>query len=98
MATEADEVGAALSLRYRVFVMEMGYRLGAEGDGLDRDGFDDWCDHLILADTTTGELIGTHRAIAGGEALRRGGLYSGTQFDLGRLDPIAPHILQGSRT
>ena len=98
VATESEELGAALSLRQRVFVSEMGYRAGAGGGDLDRDGFDDWCDHLILMDTASGELIGTQRAIDGGEAVRRGGLYGGDQFDLGRLAPIAPRILQGSRT
>jgi len=96
LATEPDELAAALGLRHRVFMTEMGYRAGA--DGFDRDAFDDWCDHLILIDSETGELIGTHRAIDGGEAMRRGGLFCGTQFDLARLDPIAPRILQGSRT
>jgi len=98
LATEADELDAALSLRHRLFVIEMGYLGGADADGIDRDGFDDWCDHLILADAATGELIGTHRAIDGREALRRGGLYGDFQFDLSPLDPIAPMILQGGRT
>ncbi len=98
VATEAAEREAAYRLRHRVFVEEIGYRGGAIGDGLDRDDFDEWCDHLILIDSPSGELLGTYRAIWGGDAVGRGGLYGGSQFDLSALDPIAPQILQGGRT
>ena len=98
VATDDAEREQAFRLRHSIFFGEIGYRAGAVGDGLDRDEFDDWCDHLILIDTGSGELVGTYRAVWGADALRRGGLYGSFEFDLSPLDPIAPHILQGGRT
>ncbi len=97
LATDADEVDQALRLRHDVFLRELGYRPGAGADGRDVDAFDEWCDHLVLVDTSRRETIGTYRAIRGAEAVRRGGFYAAAEFDMRPLDPIAPRILQGSR-
>jgi putative hemolysin len=100
VATEAAEREAAYRLRHEVFFREQGY--GREGwvrsDERDVDEFDDWCDHLILFDTASKQVIATIRAIPGAEALRRGGFYASNEFDYAPLAPIAGHILQGSRT
>lgn len=98
LATEAHERDAAYRLRFDVFYREMGYGSNLAEDGRDVDSFDDWCDHLILVDTVAKRTIGTYRAIPGAEARRRGGFYGTYEFDFSPLDPIAPVILQGSRT
>jgi putative hemolysin len=98
LATETHERDAAYRLRHDVFFREMGYGNGLAPDGRDVDSFDEWCDHIILQDVETSQLIGTYRAIPGSEAIRRGGFYGEHEFDISPLGPIAAEILQGSRT
>jgi putative hemolysin len=98
VATTADEAEQAFRLRYQVFAVEGGYPLHHAAAGRDVDSFDEWCDHLILWDEDAGRVIGTYRAIRGGEAVRRGGFYGKHEFDFTALYPIADQILQGSRT
>ena len=99
LATEPREREAVFRLRYDVFVAEQGYRhVGTDaGPGLDVDHFDPWCDHLYIYDEERARVAGTYRAIRGSEALKRGGLYAGDEFDLAPLTPIAHEILQGGR-
>jgi putative hemolysin len=98
LATEPGEREEVYRLRFDIFVRECGYSPRSARGGLDRDAFDDWCDHLILWDSEKHRVIGTYRAIRGAEAMRRGGLYAGDEFDYSPLVPIADRILQGGRT
>lgn len=99
LATEEREREEAFRLRYDVFFREMGYGdKGIQPNGRDVDSYDDWCEHLILWDEEKQRLIGTYRAIPGGEAMKRGGFYGAVEFDLSPLEPMAGRILQGSRT
>jgi putative hemolysin len=98
LATDPAEREAAYRLRYEVFVRECGYRPAAAGSGREADGFDDWCDQLILWEAGADRLVATGRAIFGAEAARRGGLYGADEFDLAPLAPIVDRVLQGSRT
>jgi putative hemolysin len=99
VATEPRERDALFQLRYEVFVAEQGYgHAGTDaGPERDMDRFDSWCDHLFLFDDHRERVVGTYRAIAGVEALKRGGFYAGDEFDLAPLAPIAHRILQGGR-
>src|SRR5262245_10355993 len=81
LATGPDEREGAYRLRYDVCFRECGYGPGGAADGRDTDPFDGWCDHLILWDAGAKRVIGTYRAIHGAEAVRRGGLYAGEEFD-----------------
>jgi len=99
LASEPWEREDVFRLRYDVFNIEQGVGLAsAEADGRDADGFDDWCDLLMLRDEARGELIGTYRLIAGPAAQRHGGFYSAAEFDLSPLEPIAPRVLEVGRT
>ncbi len=59
-ARHQDEVREAQRLRHAVFVQEMGARIPASIPGHDIDLFDDFCEHLLVRDTATGEV--THPA------------------------------------
>jgi putative hemolysin len=104
LATEEWEREEAFRLRYEVFAEEQGHGVAAEGaaEGMDVDPFDHWCEHLCLRDEARGRLIGTYRLIPGPAALRHGGFYSGTEFDLSPLTAgpaaIAPRVLEVGRT
>ena len=63
----------------------MGARLPISSGGLDVDLFDDYCEHLIVQDTKTSEVIGTYRVLTPTQALRVGSMHLDTSFDLTRL-------------
>jgi len=84
-ARHQDEVRAAQRLRHAVFVGEMGARLPTPLAGHDIDLFDDFCEHLLVRDQATQQVIGTYRVLTPAQARRVGGTYSDTEFDLTRL-------------
>ncbi|TVL92179.1 GNAT family N-acetyltransferase [Streptomyces sp. SAJ15] len=73
------QIHAAQRLRYQVFGLEKGARLEPTADGRDVDAFDADMDHLIVTETTSGEVVGTYRLLPPGRSAR---LYSETEFDL----------------
>ncbi len=103
-ASSAAEIREAQRLRYRVFVEEMGARPNlAEGaaQGLDRDRFDPFCDHLLVRARTGGQhcgpVIGTYRVLSPAGARRAGGLYSDTEFDLAPIDALRANAVELGR-
>ena len=63
-AEHADEVRQAQRLRFDVFAREMGARLRTPLANHDIDRFDDYCEHLLVRDASTREVIGTYRLLA----------------------------------
>jgi putative hemolysin len=63
VAAGVEEIRAAQRLRHRVFADEMGAVLRTPIAGLDVDEFDEFCDHLIVRDDQTGEVVGTYRML-----------------------------------
>eukprot|EP01036_Dinobryon_divergens_P000938 gene938-1228_t len=84
-ARHLDDVRAAQRLRYDVFVGEMGARVSSPLAGHDIDLFDDFCEHLLVRDELTQQVIGTYRVLTPAQARRVGSTYSDTEFDLTRL-------------
>lgn len=86
LAAGARDVDAALRLRFEVFNLELAEGLESSWKtGRDEDPFDAYCDHLIVEDDRSGEVIGTYR-IQTHERARDGiGFYSAGEFDLARL-------------
>lgn len=97
-AQSTDEVKQAQRLRYRVFVEEMGARLSGGEDGLDRDIYDLFCEHLLVRDGDTGEVVGTYRILPPNHAKKIGGLYSASEFDLTRLLHLSPSMVEVGRS
>jgi putative hemolysin len=97
LARTPSEVAEAQRLRYKVFAEEMGARLKGH-DGLDRDGFDAFCDHLLVRDTGNGEVVGTYRMLSPSMAQEAGGYYSAGEFDLSRLQHLAPSMVEVGRS
>jgi len=49
-------------LRFEVFNLELGEGLAESyATGLDVDPFDEFCDHLIVEELATSEIVGTYR-------------------------------------
>jgi putative hemolysin len=97
-AVHQDEVRQAQRLRYRVFAEEMGARLQGKLPGHDVDLFDDFCEHLLVRDSASGEVIGTYRVLTPAQAKRVGSTYSDTEFDLTRLRTMRERMVELGRS
>ena len=97
-AQHQDEVREAQRLRYSVFATELGARLPKTIEGHDIDVFDDYCEHLLVRDTATGQVIGTYRVLTPVQAKRIGSTYSDTEFDLTRLRGMRKRMVELGRS
>ena len=95
--TEAD-VREAQRLRYKVFAEEMGARLSTTEAGLDKDMYDPFCEHLLVRDADTSEVVGTYRILTPEQAKKIGGYYSETEFDLTRLNNMRERMVEVGRS
>ena len=105
LARDARDLRAAQRLRYCVFVEE----LGADGPlvdhaaRLERDGFDDIFDHLLLIDSRRDperleDVVGVYRLLPS-ERLGPGGqFYSEGEYDLGPLRASGRKLLELGRS
>jgi putative hemolysin len=91
-------VRAAQRLRYDVFVGEMGARLNTPLAGHDIDLFDNYCEHLLVRDKATRQVIGTYRVLTPAQAKRVGSTYSDTEFDLTRLRTLRERMVELGRS
>lgn len=98
LARSAAEVHEAQRLRFKVFGEEMGARLPSQADEIDRDAFDEYCDHLLVRDRADGKVVGTYRILAPAQAARIGGYYSEGEFDLYRLSHIRGQLVEVGRS
>ncbi|QLJ03568.1 GNAT family N-acetyltransferase [Streptomyces sp. NEAU-sy36] len=98
LARDEDDVRAAQRLRHDVFAGELGALLTSPEPGLDIDAFDAHCDHLLVRDTGTGQVVGTYRLLPPERAAIAGRLYSEGEFELGALDAIRPGLVEVGRS
>lgn len=97
-AQHHDEVRAAQKLRYDIFAGEMGARLPTTVPGHDVDLFDPYCEHLLVCQQESGQVIGTYRVLTPAQARRVGSTYSDTEFDLTRLRALRPRMVELGRS
>ena len=98
LSTDAALIEAAQRLRYDVFTSEPGFALtGAAADGRDADRFDEFCDHLLVREDASGELVGCYRMLPPPGAIAAGGLYTATEFDVRALDSLRPSLVEMGR-
>jgi len=97
-AKHQDQVREAQRLRYDVFATEMGARLKDSIPGHDIDLFDDFCEHLIIRDEVTEQVIGTYRVLTPAQAKRIGSTYSDLEFDLTRLRQYRERMVELGRS
>jgi len=98
LAASAFEVREAQRLRYRVFAEEYGARLANPSSGIDEDEFDSLCDHLLVRDVGSDEVVGTYRILTSRKAREAGRFYSDTEFDLTNLKPLMPSLVEVGRS
>ena len=98
LAISEREILSAQKLRYRIFAEELGARLDPRTPGVDQDIFDPYCEHLVVRDETSGEIVGTYRILAPEQARAIGSYYSETEFDLIRLQHLRPRMVEIGRS
>ncbi len=98
VARHAADVRDAQRLRWRVFADEMGARLSQAEPGYDVDMYDPFCEHLLVRDPDTGEVVGTYRILGPDAAKRLGNYYSETEFDLTRLQHLRGRMVEVGRS
>jgi putative hemolysin len=98
LARNVHEVREAQRLRYQVFTRELGARVPGREQGIDCDIYDAYCDHLLVRDTVTNEVVGTYRILSGAKARRIGGFYADGEFDLSRLNHLRDSMLEVGRS
>ncbi|MFI7593642.1 GNAT family N-acetyltransferase [Micromonospora sp. NPDC049359] len=95
IADDPTQVAAAQRLRHEVFATELGATLAPGAAGLDVDPFDAHCDHLIVREDSTGQVVGTYRLLPPGRTDRR---YAESEFDLAALDPLRDDLVETGRS
>jgi putative hemolysin len=99
ITTDAAEIEAAQRLRFQVFNLEMKKGLQTSYErGLDVDAFDAYCEHLIVRDSASKEVVGTYRLMLGSQARNNIGFYSEHEFDLARIKALDGELLELGRT
>lgn len=100
IAKTEEELREAQSLRYQVFVTE----LGGGGEmvdheaGLEQDRFDPYFDHMLVRDDSTGAVVGVYRLLRGDQAARMGQFYSEDEYDLTPLRQSGRKLLELGRS
>jgi L-ornithine Nalpha-acyltransferase len=97
-AQTTDELEQAFRLRYKVFVEEAANLLMANDSGMEKDAFDEYCDHLIVTDLDSDKVVGTYRLLPGERAVQNIGFYSETEFDLSGYQNHKPYTLELGRS
>lgn len=97
-ASTFAEIREAQRLRYAVFAHELGAHLHTPIPGLDYDHFDAYCQHLLVRDNATRQVIGYTRLLTEEQAQRAGGFYSQTEFDISRILQLSGRFVELGRT
>jgi len=95
VAADEAEVRAAGRLRYQVFAEELGATLHTSTPGMDSDEFDTYCDHLIVVEDASAEVVGTYRMLPPG---RTDGRYSAGEFDISAQSRLAHDLVETGRS
>jgi putative hemolysin len=101
LSTDPALIETAQRLRHDVFTSEPGFALAGASPGFeagrDADRFDEYCDHLLVREDNSGELVGCYRMLPPPGATAAGGLYTATEFDVAGFDPLRPSLVEMGR-
>ena len=83
LARNREEIEAALRLRFYVFNIELGEGLDESYEKMmDEDKYDRFCDHLIVFENSSGEVVGTYRMQDNDQASKGYGFYTSNEFEI----------------
>ena len=93
-----EEILKALRLRFEVFNLELNEGLAsAHATGFDEDDFDAVCDHLIVVEQNTGDVVGTYRMQTGTTSGENLGYYGACEFDFSPYESVRDQIVELGR-
>lgn len=96
--TGVEDIRAAQALRFLVFNLELNEGLESSYSTLrDEDPFDAACDHLLVEEESTGDVVGTYRLQTGASAARKIGYYSAQEFDFSPFEGVRSQIIELGR-
>ena len=98
LARSESEMIEAQRIRFKVFGEEMGAKLPSADQGLDVDRFDHYCEHLLVRDNNDNKVVGTYRILPPEQAVKAGGFYSETEFDMTRLLHLRERMVEVGRS
>lgn len=98
LARTNEELEAIQRLRYNIFTKEMNAVFPEAVDGLDSDRFDPWCEHFMVKEAGTGRVVGTYRLLTPANAVKAGGYYSESEFDISALDGLRENMAEVGRS
>lgn len=98
LADDAATLRAAQALRFAVFNLELNEGLAQSWTtGLDADRFDAVCDHLVVEDEASRQVVGTYRLQTGVAAARQHGYYSEREFEFAPFEPVRAQVIELGR-
>jgi putative hemolysin len=98
LAAGPADLRAAQALRFEVFNLELDEGLVQSYDtGLDADPFDAVCEHLVVEDVASGQLVGTYRLQTGMRAQAGLGYYSAQEFEFAPFEAVRAQMLELGR-
>lgn len=97
-ATTPEEIRETQQLRYRIFAGELGAQIDGGDAAIDTDQYDRWCRHLLVRDTSTGNIVACTRILTDDQAPNAGGFYSSGEFDLAMIDSLPGRVMEIGRT
>jgi putative hemolysin len=99
ITADPKEIEEAQRLRFQVFNLDLNKgRKASYATGLDVDDFDPYCEHLIVRDLKSGEIVGTYRLLLGSQARKNIGFYSEREFHLDNIKKLDGEQLELGRT
>ena len=99
LAQTPQEVESAQRLRFEVFNIEMKKGLRSSyASGIDADGYEALCDHILIIDTTKNMTIGTYRLLLRSRLKEGAWFYSENEFDLSNIRKLKGEILEMGRS
>jgi putative hemolysin len=99
IATEPSEIERAQRLRFQVFNVELNKGLKSSYErGLDIDEFDPFCNHLLVRDLKSGDIVGTYRLLLRSQARQHIGFYSEKEFDLAKIKLLDGELMELGRS
>lgn len=98
LATTPADLHAAQRLRFEVFNLELGEGLAASHAlGRDEDAYDAYCDHLLVEQCESAEIVGTYRLQTGQLAAAHLGYYSEQEFDFAPYEALRCELVELGR-
>ena len=98
LARSNEELEAIQRLRYNVFTEELNVVFSDAADGLDSDRYDPWCEHIMVKELDTDRVVGTYRLLTPANAVKAGGYYSETEFDISGLGVLRQELVEIGRS